>query len=358
MAVAPPQKPAGDISDAFASMLGGESVALEPRFATLKKGLIAGREANVSASWRRLLEHLRQEVAQIKELGTEAVPEISIEDIKNGNISTNFKAAYLSRGVCVVRNVMPEQDALDLKASLRSYVASNSETKAFPKTLPQVYELYWSEAQLRARSHPNLLDVSKFLMSFWKVTEETPVSLRHPVSYADRLRMRTPGDVKFALGPHIDAGSLERWEESGYGRGDYGKGVYAPIFEGKWEEYDPWNAGVRLGAVTDLYNGVGACSMFRMSQGWLGMSNIRAGEGHLMVNPMLRAATAYTLLRPFFEARQPRDAVTPDEYLSPDNWQLEPETTVRMFETTVPQLTTNTPTRPTSPAPRPAAAKN
>jgi len=41
------------------------------------------------------------------------------------------------------------------------------------------------------------------------------VSTTTPVSYYDRLRIRFPGDSVFALGPHIDGGSLERWEDPG-----------------------------------------------------------------------------------------------------------------------------------------------
>lgn len=87
--------------------------------------------------------------------------------------------------------------------------------------------------------------------------------------YADRLRMRLPGDAKFALGPHVDGGSCERWEPDGYGKGN----VYEAIWQGKWEEYDPWESSCRLPVVADKYQGVGACSMFRMFQGWLSMSN-------------------------------------------------------------------------------------
>ena len=83
--------------------------------------------------------------------------------------------------------------------------------------------------------------------------------------YADRLRMRLPGDSKFALGPHVDGGSVERWEEGGYGLGK----VYDDIWQGRWEEYDPWESSTRLPVMSDLYGGIGACSMFRMFQGWL-----------------------------------------------------------------------------------------
>lgn len=55
--------------------------------------------------------------------------------------------------------------------------------------------------------------------------------------YADRLRVRHPGDSKFALGPHMDGGSVERWEDEAY------RSVYAKILEGKWEEYDAYEIG-------------------------------------------------------------------------------------------------------------------
>lgn len=141
----------------------------------------------------------------------------------------------------------------------------------------------------------------------WHTTPSTidptpPISLTQPLAYADRLRLRQPGDAAFALGPHQDGGSVERWLPSGYGRG----GTYDAVFAGAWEDdFDPWDAGTRVHAVTDLYDGLGACSAFRMFQGWLSLSAARAREGTLLVNPLLRLATAYALLRPFFRPREP-----------------------------------------------------
>lgn len=233
------QKRAGDISDAFASLSGGQAAPLDPRFASLKKKLILGHEDAVVKSWDRLLSHLRSEVALVSKKGSAIVPTISYSDIKKG-ASTIFEEQYKERGVCVIRDVVPEQEALDFKASLRAYITANKEkTKAFPVHDPQVYELYWSEAQLKARSHPNLLETQRFLMGFWDVGSESPISIEHPVAYADRLRMRQPGDASFALGPHIDGGSCERWEENGYGKGGDGDGVYSTIFEGNWEAWNP-----------------------------------------------------------------------------------------------------------------------
>lgn len=161
-------------------------------------------------------------------------------------------------------------------------------------------------------------------MQFWHSKDENAaISIHHPLIYADRVRIRQPGDSGFALGPHVDGGSVERWERNGYGKGR----VFDRVFEGTWEEFDPWESGTRLDAVSDLYGGSGACSMFRMFQGWLGMSSTAPGEGTLLVNPLFSLATAYYLLRPFFTPRRtlPVDAAGAYsvDYLDSANWYLE-----------------------------------
>jgi hypothetical protein len=301
---------------------------LDRRYASVKRDLIAGHEAALKESWLRLLNHLRNEIAAVSALGSRIVPEISYSDIKNRTATPAFLEAYKERGVCVVRGVVSREEALAYKSSIRDYVKKNPHTKAFPANNPQVYELYWTEAQLKARSHENLLDTQRYLMSFWHADRDVPISMEHPVSYADRLRMRQPGDTSFALGPHIDGGSVERWEKEGYGLGGGGRGVYGKIFDGQWEKYDAWDAAARLGVVSDMYGGIGACGIFRMAQGWLSMSEVKAGEGHLLVNPMLKAATAYVLLRPFFEPKRTVDELKGDEYLAPENWRMESNPTV------------------------------
>lgn len=177
--------------------------------------------------------------------------------------------------------------------------------------------MYWSAPQLKTRAHPNFLRVQHHLMSLlWHSSSpDTPIFLDQPFSYADRLRIRQPGDTSFALGPHIDGGSVERWEKEGYGRG----GVYDRILEGKWEEYDPWDASGRVAAVNNLYDGLGPCSMFRMWQGWMSMSHTKPAEGTLLVKPLVKLSTAYVLLRPFF---QPKRGRTSANYLDEENWEF------------------------------------
>ena len=311
-------KASGDISSVFPSLSGAASEPLPARFAELKARLIHGHEDRVRASWERLLSDLREETEIIRALGPDVVPEINFWDLNDVEKRTTFRDGLHKRGVAVVRGAVTEKAALDWKELVKRYVKTNPSTKGFPADKPAVYELYWSPSQILARAHPNLLKTQAFLMSHWHSADKSAmISTDHPVSYADRLRIRQPGDAGFALGPHCDAGSVERWEENGYGRG----GVYQSIFKGEWEAYDPWESSCRLPVVSDLYNGPGGCSMFRMFQGWLSMSETGPGEGTLMVNPLLSKATAYSLLRPFFNAKN-ADGNSP-AWLESNNWELE-----------------------------------
>ncbi|CAG8195092.1 unnamed protein product [Penicillium olsonii] len=321
----------GDISSVFVSLSSKEEAApLDERFAAQKKRLLLERGGEIKKSWDRLLNKLKEEVGTIERHGPNIVPSIDFKDIHVA--PEEFQRELRKRGVAVVRGVIPENEARGYKEAIEAYSRANPGTKAFPPNDPQVFELYWSKPQMQARFHSNMLETQRFLMSFWHSPDPGAlISPQHPLSYADRLRIRQPGDSGFALGPHIDGGSCERWEENGYGLGD----VYKPIFEGRWEEYDPWEASSRVPAVADLYNGAGACSMFRMFQGWLGLSHTGPNEGTLLVNPLLSMATAYTLLRPFFRPvtahpGEHSSRIATKTFLESSNWQLEAEPTSKL----------------------------
>ncbi len=205
-------KAAGDISSVFPSLSGVVSEPLPARFADLKARLIHGHEDRVRASWERLLSDLQEETEIIRALGPSVVPEIDFKDVNNIEKRTAFKDALRKRGVAVVRGVVTEKEALDWKELVKRYVKTNPSTKGFPADKPAVYELYWSPSQILARAHPNLLKTQAFLMSHWhSANKSAMISTKHPVSYADRLRIRQPGDAGFALGPHCDAEMGREW---------------------------------------------------------------------------------------------------------------------------------------------------
>ncbi|KAK1251787.1 hypothetical protein MKX07_007266 [Trichoderma sp. CBMAI-0711] len=312
----PAPKRQGDISDSFVSLSGAEQTPLPDRFRQLKLELVRGREKEIVLSWQRLLHELQRENEVIARKGPEVIPQINFADLDNG-LDRSVKGEILKRGVVVVHGVIPEREARGYKTCIEEYVKKNPQTRAFPPHDPQVYELYWSESQIKARSHPSMLKLQRFLMSefWWSPSVDARISLDVPLSYADRLRIRQPGDAAFALGPHIDGGSVERWEKDGYGRGH----VYDKVFEGRWEQYDAWDAAARVDAVNNLYNGLGACSAFRAWQGWVSMSRVGPEEGTLLTYPLMMS-TAYTLLRPFF--RPVDNSKKGRAFLDEKNWEF------------------------------------
>lgn len=337
-------KKEGDISDAFVSLSGMKRGPLPDRYRELKRDLVRGREQVIVDGWTKLLAQLRTENEIIAQQGSSVIPQVEFSRLE-ADIGS-WKDEIRKRGAVVVRGVVPEKEARSYKNEVEEYVRRNPWTRgkngertpwhrgddgkllsmitdmaqlvtAFPADSPQVYELYWSAPQLKARSHPSLLRVQHCLMSsLWHASSaEAQISLHNPLSYADRLRIRQPGDARFALGPHMDGGSVERWERDGYGRG----GVYDKIFEGDWRAFDPWEAGGRVRAVNNLYDGLGACTMFRAWQGWLSMSHTGPHQGTILVNPLMHLATAYVLLRPFFS---PVDQTRGPGFLHESNWRL------------------------------------
>ncbi|EPE02594.1 hypothetical protein F503_06570 [Ophiostoma piceae UAMH 11346] len=305
----------GDISDSFASMAGVEEKPLPDRYRELKLSLVEGNEAAIKHGWQRLLAELRNENDILAAQGPAAVPDIQFDSLSE-DISKH-RETLLKRGVAVIRGVIPEAEARAYKESIEAYAAKNPSTRGFPPENRQVFELYWSAAQLRARSHPNLARVQRELMTtLWHAAPEAEVDLGQPMTYADRLRIRQPGDARFALGPHQDGGSVERWEPKGYGCGH----VYDEVFAGQWEDYDAWDAGKRALAIIDMHQGLGACSVFRAFQGWLSISHVAPLEGTLLVYPLAKLSTAYTLLRPFFEPLNTSLAPNSAEFLDASNW--------------------------------------
>lgn len=121
----------------------------------------------------------------------------------------------------------------------------------------------------------------------WHAQEDSEICLAQNILYAERLRIREGGYKLFALKAHADGGSLEIWEDSEHSK------CYKKIFEGKWEEFDAFDATHRGEANPDLHDSSGTCSIFRSFQGWLALSEIAPQEGSLLLAPLVRG---YSLL--------------------------------------------------------------
>ena len=127
MAAAASTKKEGDISSVFSSLSGGEARPLDERFASLKRELIVGREDEVLASWRRLLERLKRENEIIAKMGSSIIPQIDFRDLSSR--PRDFEDEVKSRGVAVIKGVIPRDEAREYKNEVEEYVKNNPGTK-------------------------------------------------------------------------------------------------------------------------------------------------------------------------------------------------------------------------------------
>ncbi|KAH7323105.1 hypothetical protein B0I35DRAFT_349874 [Stachybotrys elegans] len=336
------------------SFWGPDPVPLPSRFSRIKRNLIKGHEAALEACWARLITALQAEVEHIEGLGAHLIPSIEYSDVDDPAQAARFGHDLRRYGVGVIRKVVPKPDADSIVRDTVNYLSLVAErnTASRPHVVPQdptCFDLFWTPAQVRSRAHPSVLRAQRFMMGLWDSTPDDRLATRLPITYVDRIRIH--GDVpqassaldssKLNTDPQsaddwiealqssagviaqVDNGSLERWEPDGYQR-ERG-GTYDHVFHGHWEDYDPWECASRVSATMDLYNGYGACTIFRMFQGVLALSTIEPGMIRLLPSPKL--ATAYYLLRPFFSSRTPAPTVRSgpewDAYLHPNNWKLE-----------------------------------
>jgi hypothetical protein len=120
-------KKEGDISSVFASLSGNAPAPLPPRFADVKRKLIQGREEAITASWKRLLEALEEEVRKIERLGSSIIPLINYHELQDK--FPNFQEDLKERGAGVIRGVVPQDEARSYKSDLEEYIKANPSTK-------------------------------------------------------------------------------------------------------------------------------------------------------------------------------------------------------------------------------------
>lgn len=220
-----------------------------------------------------------------------------------------------------------------------SYLRDNPHTKVSSPETPEIYELFWSLAQLNARAHPNMLAAQKIIMKGCWHHSSAPqerLSTNFPVTYAERLQMThkglgeepDPKVIKAALtvpaGVLIDGCSGERWEADGNGVHS-AAARYRSIWSGDWEDYDPWESSARLEGMTDSHNDQSASSVFKMFQGILPLS-LGSSDDNLPMRlcPLPpKLTTAYRVLRQFFSPKRPLMG-SKEASLDPSNWVLDP----------------------------------
>ncbi|MCZ3382566.1 DUF1479 domain-containing protein [Kosakonia sp. SOY2] len=265
---------------------------------------------DVQQVFNRLSEQIAARVTDINALkaqGKSVWPQIAYSDIAQGKVSKAQRALIKRRGCAVIKGHFPREQALGWDRSMLDYLDQNHFDEVYKgpgdsffgtleASRPEIYPIYWSQAQMQARQSEEMAAVQSFLNRLWRFESEGQQWFDPDVSviYPDRIRRRPPGTTSKGLGAHTDSGALERWLLPAYQR------VFASVFSGKFEEYDPWNAAHRTEVEEYTVDNTTKCSVFRTFQGWTALSDMIPGQGLLHVVP-IPEAMAYILLRPLLD---------------------------------------------------------
>ncbi|MFL4291861.1 DUF1479 domain-containing protein [Enterobacter asburiae] len=288
-----------------------ETLPADPKAAIrqLKRELRA-QIGDVQAVFNKLSDKIATRVAEINALknkGESVWPVIPFPDVKNGTITDAQREAVKRRGCAVIKGHFPREQALAWDRSMLDYLDLNKFDEVYKgpgdnffgtltASRPEIYPIYWSQAQMQARQSEEMAQVQSFLNRLWTFESNGKQWFNPDVSviYPDRIRRRPPGTTSKGLGAHTDSGALERWLLPAYQQ------VFARVFDGNVDKYDPWNAAHRTEVEEYTVDNTTKCSVFRTFQGWTALSDMIPGQGLLHVVP-IPEAMAYILLRPLLD---------------------------------------------------------
>lgn len=277
---------------------------ISPFIVQAKRDLTNG--TNVTRAFKSVQDAMRHAVARVTDQQARhgaVVPEISYTSLASNSVSNADIQSVRERGCVIVRNVFSKTQAHDWNAELGEYLDTNnyierSKEKAgldnyfgdLKDAKPQIYGVYWSRPQVMARQAETMATTKRFLNRLWDTTAPAGPEFDpdFDYAYADRTRRRAPGDTTLGLSPHMDAGSYERWVDPAFQK------IYAKIFAGQLDQYNPWNAAYRT--QTREYKSPAVSSMFRTFQGWTALTEQGPGDGTLELLPIANAIS-YVLLR-------------------------------------------------------------
>lgn len=272
---------------------------------TLKKQI-----GDVDALFKQVCDKIETELAAAREeekINGSAWPEISQADLQQGNVSPELIAQIKRRGCLVVRQTFARDEALAMDKGVLDYLDNNQFDEIYrgpgdnffgtlEASKPEIYPIYWSESQMKARQSEQIASIQSFLNRLWKFEGDNGAWFDPDVSviYPDRIRRRLPGTTSNGLGAHTDSGALERWLLPEYQK------VFEKIFTNQFDQYDPWDAAHRPEVNEYSVDYTTKCSVFRTFQGWTALSDMSLNQGLLHVVPVPEAM-AYILLRPLLD---------------------------------------------------------
>jgi Protein of unknown function (DUF1479) len=275
----------------------------------MKKALRA-QIGDVQTVFNELTAHIEARVAEIDALkasGSEVWPVVSYDSLASGKVTDTQREQIKRRGCAVIKGHFPREQALGWDRSMLNYLDRNHFDEVYKgpgdnffgtlsASRPEIYPIYWSQAQMQARQSHEMAAVQSFLNRLWRFESDGKQWFDPDVSviYPDRIRRRPPGTTSKGLGAHTDSGALERWLLPAYQQ------VFANVFNGDFTNFDPWDAAHRTEVEEYSVENTTKCSVFRTFQGWTALSEMIPDQGLLHVVP-IPEAMAWILLRPLLD---------------------------------------------------------
>lgn len=111
-------KKSGSIISAFSVGVKGD---LPLRYKDLKDQL---RPKSIEEAWKRLIDVYNKESEKIKQLGSNAVPQVDFKDVQknNGRFPPDIEQAIRKAGCVVIRGVIDRDEALNYKKEVCEYI--------------------------------------------------------------------------------------------------------------------------------------------------------------------------------------------------------------------------------------------
>lgn len=277
------------------------------------KQALKAQMPDYQSRFQQISEAMKEEIARIRqeEARGSAIPQFDFAEIEKQGFSDGQRQQVHRAGCCIIRNTLPDKEVSEHNEALSRYIVDNGYYEHTPTVednyfsqlksdKPQIFGIYWSQAQIWARQHPNMATARKHLNHLWtwQDGEKTFFNPDLEASYADRVRRREPGDATLGLSPHVDSGSIERWIEPHY------REVYREVFRGDWQKYQAFHGENRIDV--EEYPSPAVCSVFRTFQGWVALTTQGKGDGTLQMVPS-------TLAMPYMLLRAIQDDVPDDD---------------------------------------------
>lgn len=136
---------------------------------------------DVQAVFNKLSDSIATRVAEINALknkGESVWPVIPFNDVKNGTITDAQREAVKRRGCAVIKGHFPREQALAWDQSMLDYLDLNKFDEVYKgpgdnffgtltASRPEIYPIYWSQAQMQARQSEEMAQVQSFLNRLW-----------------------------------------------------------------------------------------------------------------------------------------------------------------------------------------------